>query len=69
MTQKLLQVNLTFSVSRADLETAWLQAAQPIADARKHAKALGRRRTELRAQDVRIENADGLLIEYGPICR
>ena len=40
-----------------------------IADARKHAKALGRRRTELRAQDVRIENADGLLIEYGPICR
>jgi hypothetical protein len=33
MSQKLLQVNVTFSVSRADLEAAWLQAAQPIADA------------------------------------
>ncbi|HEX6252011.1 MAG TPA: YdhR family protein [Gemmatimonadaceae bacterium] len=33
MSQKLLQVNLKFSIPRADLETAWLQAAQPIADA------------------------------------
>ena len=32
MSQKLLQVNMKFSVSRADLEAAWLQAAQPIAD-------------------------------------
>ena len=32
MSQKLLQVNVTFSVSRADLAAAWLQAAQPIAD-------------------------------------
>ena len=32
MAQKLLQVNLNFSISRAELETAWLGAAQPIAD-------------------------------------
>jgi hypothetical protein len=33
MPQKLLQVNLTFSIPRAELEAAWLQAAQPVADA------------------------------------
>jgi hypothetical protein len=32
MSQKVLQVNLKFNVSRADLESAWLGAAQPIAD-------------------------------------
>jgi hypothetical protein len=32
MSQKLLQVNLKFSISRAELETAWLKPAQPIAD-------------------------------------
>lgn len=32
MSQKLLQVNLKFSISRADLEAAWLGVAQPIAD-------------------------------------
>lgn len=32
MSQKLLQVNLKYSISRAELETAWLDAAQPIAD-------------------------------------
>jgi len=32
MSQKLLQVNMTFSMPRADLERAWLGAAQPIAD-------------------------------------
>lgn len=32
MAQKLLQVNLNFSILRAELETAWLGAAQPIAD-------------------------------------
>jgi putative monooxygenase ydhR len=32
MSRKLLQVNLSFSISRADLEQAWLGAAQPIAD-------------------------------------
>jgi hypothetical protein len=32
MTQKILQVNLKFSISRAELESAWLPAAQPIAD-------------------------------------
>jgi len=32
MSQKLLQVNMNFSISRAELETAWLDAAQPIAD-------------------------------------
>lgn len=33
MSQKLLQVNVKFSIPRTDLEAAWLQAAQPIADA------------------------------------
>ena len=32
MSQKVLQVNFTFAASRADLEEAWLQIAQPIAD-------------------------------------
>ena len=32
MAQKILQVNLTFSIPRADLDAAWLGAAQPIAD-------------------------------------
>ncbi len=32
MPQKILQVNLKFTIPRADLETAWLDAAQPIAD-------------------------------------
>jgi hypothetical protein len=32
MSEKILQVNLKFSISRAELETAWLEAAQPIAD-------------------------------------
>jgi hypothetical protein len=32
MSAKLLQVNLKFSISRADLEAAWLGAAQPVAD-------------------------------------
>jgi hypothetical protein len=32
MSQKILQVNLKFNISRADLEKAWLEAAQPIAD-------------------------------------
>jgi rhodanese-related sulfurtransferase len=33
MSQKILQINFTFSgVSRAELEQAWLPAAQPIAD-------------------------------------
>jgi hypothetical protein len=32
MSSKLLQVNMKFSISRADLETAWLDAAQPIAE-------------------------------------
>ena len=32
MTQKILQVNLNFSIPRADLEAAWLPVAQPIAD-------------------------------------
>ena len=31
MSQKILQVNLKFSISRAELEAAWLEAAQPIA--------------------------------------
>jgi hypothetical protein len=31
MSQKLLQVNVTFSTSKAELEAAWLQAAQPVA--------------------------------------
>jgi hypothetical protein len=32
MSQKILQVNFKFSISRADLEAAFLPAAQPIAD-------------------------------------
>jgi hypothetical protein len=32
MSQKILQVNLKFSIPRADLEAAWLPLAQPIAD-------------------------------------
>ncbi len=32
MSQKILQVNLKFSIPRADLEAAWLDVAQPIAD-------------------------------------
>ena len=32
MSEKILQVNLKFSISRSELETAWLEAAQPIAD-------------------------------------
>jgi hypothetical protein len=32
MSQKLLQVNMNFSISKAELEAAWLGAAQPIAE-------------------------------------
>lgn len=32
MANQILQVNLKFSIPRADLATAWLGAAQPIAD-------------------------------------
>ncbi|MGA2488843.1 MAG: YdhR family protein [Anaerolineales bacterium] len=32
MSPKILQVNMKFSIPRADLEAAWLGAAQPIAD-------------------------------------
>ena len=32
MSQQILQVNMNFSIPRADLETAWLDVAQPIAD-------------------------------------
>lgn len=32
MPQQILQVNLKFSIPRADLEAAWIGAAQPIAD-------------------------------------
>lgn len=32
MSQQILQVNMNFSIPRVDLETAWLGAAQPIAD-------------------------------------
>lgn len=32
MTQQILQVNMKFSIPRADLTAAWLGAAQPIAD-------------------------------------
>src|SRR5437868_10083577 len=32
MSQQILQVNLKFRIPRTDLETAWLDAAQPIAD-------------------------------------
>lgn len=32
MSQKILQVNLKFNISKVDLEQAWLPAVQPIAD-------------------------------------
>ena len=32
MSEKILQLNLNFSISRAELEAAWLDVAQPIAD-------------------------------------
>ena len=32
MSEKILQLNLNFSISRAELEAAWLEAAQPVAD-------------------------------------
>lgn len=32
MSQKLLQVNVKFSLPKAELETAWLDAAQPVAE-------------------------------------
>src|ERR1051325_8325319 len=32
MSQQILQVNLNFSIPRADLEAAWLGFAQPIAE-------------------------------------
>ena len=32
MSEKILQLNLNFSISRTELETAWREAAQPIAD-------------------------------------
>ena len=32
MSQQILQVNMNFSIPRADLETAWLGVIQPIAD-------------------------------------
>ena len=32
MSQQILQVNMNFSIPRADLEAAWLGVAQPIAD-------------------------------------
>jgi Putative mono-oxygenase ydhR len=32
MSQTILQVNMNFSIPRADLEAAWLGVAQPIAD-------------------------------------
>jgi hypothetical protein len=32
MSQKILQMNMKFSIPRADLETAWLSGAQPIAE-------------------------------------
>lgn len=32
MSEKILQVNLTFSISSAELEAAWLEVAQPIAE-------------------------------------
>ena len=32
MSQQVLQVNLNFSITRDELETAWLDAAQPIAN-------------------------------------
>jgi hypothetical protein len=32
MSQKLLQVNMKFSIPRAEIEAAWVEGAQPIAD-------------------------------------
>jgi hypothetical protein len=32
MSQKILQINMKFSIPRVDLEAAWLTGAQPIAD-------------------------------------
>lgn len=32
MSQKILQVNMKFSISKPELEAAWLKAAQAIAD-------------------------------------
>jgi Putative mono-oxygenase ydhR len=32
MSQKILQVNLKFSIPKTDLESAWLPVAQPIAE-------------------------------------
>lgn len=32
MSQQVLQINLNFSITREELETAWLEAAQPIAN-------------------------------------
>ncbi len=32
MSFKILEVNMNFSISRADLEAGWLDAAKPIAD-------------------------------------
>jgi hypothetical protein len=32
MSQQIVQVNMNFSIPRADLEAAWLGVAQPIAD-------------------------------------
>lgn len=41
--------------------------ATKLADARKQAKSLSSDRRDLRGQDVRIERADGSLVEYaGP---
>ena len=32
MSEKILQVNLKFNIPRAELESAWLEVAQPIAE-------------------------------------
>ena len=32
MSEKILQLNLNFSISRADLEAAWIEVAHPIAE-------------------------------------
>jgi len=32
MSERILQLNLNFSISRTELETAWLEVAQPIAE-------------------------------------
>ncbi len=32
MSQKILQINMKFNIPKAELEKAWLPAAQPIAD-------------------------------------